>query len=233
MSLRSALLALLSSGPMTGYDLARQFSASVGHVWHAPDSQIYPELRKMLAEGLLSSRPVPWGTRGATKTEYAITPAGEEALRAWQDRPLGYVRERDPAHLKAAYFEWAGPGAAAAQLRAHIDHYDQQRRQALAQIEELEQRTSPTLARRLAVSRPEDEERIVRFKVFAYEGQAARAEQEIAWARRGLRLLAELGGPDAPGGDPAEDPAGTGTPGDGTERPDATAPGGPGAAGGH
>ena len=32
-----------------------------------------------------------------------------------------------------------------------------------------------------------------RFKVFAYEGQVARADQEIAWAERGLRLLEELG----------------------------------------
>ena len=193
MSLRSALLALLSSGPMTGYDVVKQFSTSVGHVWHAPDSQIYPELRKMHAEGLLSSRPVPWGSRGATKTEYSITPEGERALREWQEQPLGYVRERDPAHLRAAYFEWAPPGAAAAQLRAHITHYEDQRRQALQQIAGIEEHSSPTLARRLQVNPPDQWERITRFKVFAYEGQLARAEQEIAWARRGLRLLDELG----------------------------------------
>ncbi|WP_424346896.1 PadR family transcriptional regulator [Kocuria sp. CH-021] len=202
MSLRSALLALLSSGPLTGYDVVKQFSSSVGHVWHAPDSQIYPELRKMHAEGLLASRPVPWGSRGATKTEYSITPAGERALRQWQEQPLGYVRERDPAHLRAAYFEWAPPGAAAAQLRAHIEHYRDQRAQALQQIGALRDRTSPTLARRLAVN-PEDQwERITRFKIFAYEGQVARADQEIAWAERGLELLAELGelgAPEEPG----------------------------------
>jgi PadR family transcriptional regulator, regulatory protein AphA len=199
VSLRSALLALLSSGPLTGYDAVKQFSTSVGNVWHAPDSQIYPELRKMHAEGLLSSRPVPWGSRGATKTEYSITPEGVRALREWQDSPLGYVRARDPAQLKAAYFEWASPGAAAAQLRAHIEHYRQQRTQALEQIRALEDRTNPTLVRRLAAN-PEDQwERITRFKVFAYEGQVARAEQEIAWAERGLRLLAELGEPDGPG----------------------------------
>ncbi|MFI7579467.1 PadR family transcriptional regulator [Kocuria sp. M1N1S27] len=193
MSLRSALLALLSSGPLTGYDVVKQFSTSVGHVWHAPDSQIYPELRKLHAEGLLASRPVPWGSRGATKTEYSITPEGEHALRQWQDQPLGYVRERDPAHLRAAYFEWAAPGAAAAQLRAHIAHYRDQRTQALRQIRAIEDRTSPTLARRLAAN-PEDQwERITRFKVFAYEGQVSRADQEIAWAERGLRLLEELG----------------------------------------
>jgi PadR family transcriptional regulator, regulatory protein AphA len=199
VSLRSALLALLSSGPMTGYDVVKQFSASVGHVWHAPDSQIYPELRRMYSEGLLSSRPVPWGSRGATKTEYSITPKGERALRQWQDEPDGYVRERDSAHLKAAYFEWAAPGAAATQLRAHIEHYRDQREQALEQIKAIENRTNPTLARRLAAN-PEDQwERICRFKVFAYEGQVARAEQEIAWAERGLRLLEELGELDSPG----------------------------------
>ena len=37
---------------MTGYDLSKAFQASVSHVWHAPDSQIYPELRRMAAVGL-------------------------------------------------------------------------------------------------------------------------------------------------------------------------------------
>ena len=36
MSLRYALLALLRVGPL-GYDLQKQFSLSVGHVWHAPE----------------------------------------------------------------------------------------------------------------------------------------------------------------------------------------------------
>lgn len=204
MTLRSALLALLSSGPLTGYDLVKQFSSSVGHVWHAPDSQIYPELRKMHAEGLLSSRPVPWGSRGATKTEYALTPAGEAALRAWQNQPLNYVQERDPARLKAAYFEWAPSGMAAAQLRTHIAHYEEQRLQTLHMIEALEQRTHPTLARRLARYQEAERERIVRFKVFAYEGQLAHAEQEIAWAKRGLQLLEELDKPGEPA--PAKEP---------------------------
>jgi DNA-binding PadR family transcriptional regulator len=192
VTLRSALLALLSSGPLTGYDLVKQFRSSVGHVWHAPDSQIYPELRKMHSEGLLSSQPVPWGTRGATKTEYALTPAGEAALRHWQSQPLTYVQDRNPARLKAAYFEWAPTGAAAAQLQAHIAHYEEQRLQTLQMIEALEGRTHATLARRLTRHPEEEREQIVRFKIFAYEGQLAQAEQEIAWAKRGLQLLEEL-----------------------------------------
>lgn len=192
LTLRDALLALLSSGPMTGYDVGKQFSTSVGHVWHAPDSQIYPELRKMEAEGLLAGSQVPWGTRGATKREYALTAEGEEALRAWQRQPLGYVRERDPARLKAAYFEWAPPGAASSQLRSHIAHYQEQKFQALHMIDELAARTNPTLVRRLNRFPAAEHDRIVRFKIFAYEGRVAQAEQEIKWAERGLRLLQEL-----------------------------------------
>ncbi|EDV5156957.1 PadR family transcriptional regulator, partial [Salmonella enterica subsp. enterica] len=59
MSLRYALLALLTARPMTGYDLAKSFHVSVGHVWHAPDSQIYPELKRMLADGLVEGESVP------------------------------------------------------------------------------------------------------------------------------------------------------------------------------
>lgn len=177
---------------MTGYDVAKQFSLSVGHLWHAPDSQIYPELRKMEAEGLLAGRPVPWGTRGATKTEYELTSAGKSALRDWQQQPLNYTQDRDPARLRAAYFEWASPGAAEAQLRAHIAHYEEQRIQSLQRIDELTQRTHATLVRRLARSPQQQHDQIVQFKIFAYEGRVAQAEQEIAWAKRGLGLLKDL-----------------------------------------
>ena len=78
MGLRYALLALLRVGPMSGYDLKKQFSQSVGHVWYAPDSQICPELRRMEAEGLVSAEETPRGPR-ATRRLYEATPAGDRA----------------------------------------------------------------------------------------------------------------------------------------------------------
>ncbi|HRO29013.1 MULTISPECIES: PadR family transcriptional regulator [Micrococcaceae] len=193
MSLRHALLALLSAGPLTGYDASRQFGSSVGHVWHALDSQIYPELRKMQAEGLLTARQVPWGTKGATKTEYSVSPEGYEALRAWQREPLAYVPVRNPARLKAAYFEWADPGDARRQLESHIAHFEHQRDLAQQVIDEIRSESQPTLQRRLSTTAPQQRERIMRFKEFAHGGTVDQAEQEIAWARRGLALLNELG----------------------------------------
>ena len=86
MSLRFALLALLSSRPMTGYDLSKQFSRSVAHVWHAPDSQIYPELNRMERDGLLESVPVRLGPEG-DQAEYHVTDEGLAAFRHWIDSP--------------------------------------------------------------------------------------------------------------------------------------------------
>src|SRR5690625_5645380 len=104
MSLRSALLTLLSSGPHTGYDLAKNFHSSVGFLWHAPDSQIYPQLKKMPAEGPITRYSVPWGTKGATKTQYAITEGGLAYLQAQPAEPVNYRAERSEGCLRSANF---------------------------------------------------------------------------------------------------------------------------------
>lgn len=205
MSLRFALLALLSSRAMTGYDISKQFSQSVAHVWHAPDSQIYPELKRMENDGLLESVEVPWGPKG-TKKEYHVTEAGLAAFRQWIDSPLEIRRQRDPAYLKAAYLEWADPDAARSQLRQHIDYWSGHLKMLEATRQSLLDLTHPTLLRRLDRFPPEEHERIVRYKVFAYDGLIDQARAEVAWAERGLRLIDELEGPEKPAPAPTEQP---------------------------
>ena len=52
MSLRHAVLGMLSVTSCTGYELTQWFDSSLQHAWHASHSQIYPELAKLEAEGL-------------------------------------------------------------------------------------------------------------------------------------------------------------------------------------
>lgn len=176
---------------MTGYDLQKRFGASVGHVWHAPDSQVYPELHRMEQAGLLGCEEIPWGRR-SVKRWYHVTDQGGRALRAWMNSPLEYARVRDPAHLKAAYLEYAEPPAARRNLLAHISHHIELLRQWENQIHEIDNGTSTTLNKRLENSEAGARRRIRAFKRFAYEGLTAQAQQEIDWASRGLRLLDEL-----------------------------------------
>lgn len=188
MSLRYALLALLRVGPLSGYELQKQFSASVGHVWHAPDSQIYPELRKMEAEQLIEGEEQPRGQR-ATRRVYHVTDAGNRAFLAWMQTPLDYARVRDPAHLRAAYLEAASPAAARDFFRGHIAQWEAELAQWEGELRRIADVDNPMLVRRLAATDPEDHERTIAFKRFTYEGLVDRARVEIEWARRGLKLV--------------------------------------------
>ena len=79
MSLRHGLLNLLANEPMSGYDLSRYFELSMGNVWPAQHSQIYPELGKLVADGLITQTGE--GPRG--RKVYQTTSQGVDALRAW------------------------------------------------------------------------------------------------------------------------------------------------------
>jgi DNA-binding PadR family transcriptional regulator len=173
---------------MTGYEISRRFHSTVGHLWHAPDSQIYPELRKMEGAGLVAGEETGGGPRGV-KRIYEITDAGIDALRAWMETTPRYAPDRDPAHLRAAYFEWASPEAARRALEAHIDHYTALTIQWERQIHEIDERLNDVLLRRFERLPEAERPRVAAFKRFSYEGLIARAEVEIAWAQRGLRLL--------------------------------------------
>jgi DNA-binding PadR family transcriptional regulator len=180
---------------MTGYDLYKVFGESVGHVWYAPDSQIYPELRKMEVAGLVEGEEVRWGRNG-TKRRYHITPSGIADFSAWINAPLHLSRGRDPAPLRAAYLESATPAAVRKQRRDHLAHHSALLRQWESNVREIDTGASEMLNRRLTTTAPADRRRTVAFKRFAYEGLIARAEAEIAWANRGLRLADELYGPE-------------------------------------
>lgn len=193
MSLRYALLAILRVGPLSGYELQKQFAQSVGHVWHAPDSQIYPELRKMEAAGLIEGEEQARGERG-TRRVYHVTDAGDAAFAEWMASPLDYQRVRDPAHLRAAYLEATTPDAARAFLRAHIAEWESELEQFEGQLHEIEAMSSAMLSRRLSVTPPDERERTIAYKRFTYEGLAERARVEIDWARRGLALVDRIAG---------------------------------------
>ena len=192
MSLRYALLALLTAQPMTGYDLARAFHTSVGHVWHAPDSQIYPELRRMQADGLLRADEVTWGQRGV-KTQYTITEVGRRRPPPLDDRaPRVHppTRQCPPAcRLPGVDGSADRPGATRARTPSTSANSGSSGRASSSRSGIALTRSSPAGWRPL----PESEwRRITAFKEFTYEGLIAQADQEIAWAERGQRLIDEL-----------------------------------------
>lgn len=184
-------MALLRVGPMSGYELQKQFAQSVGHVWYAPDSQIYPELHRMEKAGLIEAEEQPRGER-AKRRLYHVTEAGDAAFLLWMRSPLDYQRVKDPAHLRSAYLEAVSPSDARAFFTRHIAVWEDELRQWQIELDRIESREHPMLERRLAVTPESERERTIAFKKHAYEGLVDRAAVEIAWGKRGLELIDRL-----------------------------------------
>ncbi|HVV09802.1 PadR family transcriptional regulator [Amycolatopsis sp.] len=193
MSLRHALLALLDAGPMTGYELAKQFDQSAERVWHAPHPQIYTELRRLEAEEFVVADERPRGTK-AVKRAYRITGAGGAELRRWVSEVETPQRVRDVAYLKATYFEYIAPETVRRQFELHKAHHQEQLQRWERHVAQLRAHETELLQRRLASAPESRHEAIVAYKVHVYEGMAARARTEIEWAERGLGLVADLEG---------------------------------------
>ncbi|MFI9806413.1 PadR family transcriptional regulator [Streptomyces sp. NPDC052301] len=79
MSLKHALLGLLSERSASGYDLLKTFETSLANVWPATQSQIYTELTRLARSGLITVAAE--GPRG--RKEYALTDEGMTELRHW------------------------------------------------------------------------------------------------------------------------------------------------------
>ena len=47
-----AILGFLTWGPMSGYEIRKRVEESIGNFWSVSFGQIYPELRRLEAEGL-------------------------------------------------------------------------------------------------------------------------------------------------------------------------------------
>lgn len=87
MSLRYALLGFLGLDSMTGYELKKNLDQSTQLFWHAGLNQIYPTLKKLEAEGLVTAQVEPQNGKPDKRT-YTLTSEGRQALEDWLSEPL-------------------------------------------------------------------------------------------------------------------------------------------------
>lgn len=104
-SIRYALLSLLAREPLSGYDIKQHMNSRIGPFWKVSSNQVYPELAKMEAEGLVRLQGVEHHAYRPARKLYEITEAGREALIEWTIESSGIETVRDDFLLQA-YNSW-------------------------------------------------------------------------------------------------------------------------------
>jgi len=84
MSVKHALLALLSEGPKYGLQLREEFESGTGEVWPLNVGQVYTTLQRLERDGLVESDDT---TEIGPQKGFRITAAGAEELTAWLRTP--------------------------------------------------------------------------------------------------------------------------------------------------
>lgn len=115
-----AALGLLAQHPGSGYDLLKRFEKSMANVWPATQSQLYGELNKLAAAGLIEVSNI--GPRG--RKEYRATPAGRTELLRWINNPQNDPPERSAELLRVFLLGELPRDEARAHLRALAEHSD-------------------------------------------------------------------------------------------------------------
>lgn len=114
-----AVLGLLAIRPWSTYELTKQMRRTLRHVWPRAESNLYQEPRRLVDAGLAIADRRLVGRR--PRTEYAITPAGREALDTWLSEPAGPTLLESEAMIKVLFGDHLPPAVLVRQLEAFAE----------------------------------------------------------------------------------------------------------------
>jgi PadR family transcriptional regulator AphA len=188
MSLRYALLGFLTTGSSSGYQLAQEFSESLGWFWYASHSQIHPELRRLEEQGLAASQLSE--EDGRNKRIFSITPLGRETLNQWlAAQDTEYPPVRDVERVRLMFLDQQPLVVIRRHLEVHRDHNARLVAVYTQQLREVRQGVLPRLVKRLASQPEASHEMVTGLKALALQGNVMRARNEVMWAEDALLWL--------------------------------------------
>lgn len=120
-----AILGLLTFGDeLTGYEVKQRADVTLRFYWVSPAmSQIYTELRRLTGLGLVRADARADG--GREVTTYAITDAGQQALREWMDEtPAGFPVLKHTVLLRLLIGHASEPEQTRRMLLDYLDELD-------------------------------------------------------------------------------------------------------------
>jgi DNA-binding PadR family transcriptional regulator len=147
----SMILGLVSRHPSSGYDVAARAARSIANFWPVSRSQVYAELSRLEAAGLIQGTHVEQDRR-PDKRRYELTGAGAEALDAWVRAP-DYPAERTRSGMLAKFFfaEHMTAEQRVSMLTEYRDRADAYRLELQAVVDKLADKPASLYARSTAL----------------------------------------------------------------------------------
>ncbi|MGW2342452.1 PadR family transcriptional regulator [Streptomyces sp. NPDC001661] len=182
MSLKYAVLSALLEGEASGYDLAKIFDVSVSNFWAATPQQLYRELDRLTADGLIDARVVPQERR-PNKRMFTLSGAGRADLAAFTRRQPKPLALRDELMVKVQAVDVGELDA----VRAHIEERMDWARGKLARYERVRRHLLGEFGERGEEDFLAEGERIGPYltllRGISFE------EENLRWGRRVLEIL--------------------------------------------
>src|SRR5512134_381694 len=114
------ILGLIAAQPRSGYEIKQVVDHSARFFWAASYGQIYPELKRLAAAGLVAGADASQG--GRRRTVYELTDEGRGVAAEWMAQPPEVFETRDEGLLKlffAGTFDVARGPEVARERAAH------------------------------------------------------------------------------------------------------------------
>lgn len=121
MSVRYAILGMLSRQSLSGYDIKKAFAENTALYWSGNSNQVYPALLAMRQEGLVESE-VHQQEKYPAKKIYRLTEEGLAALKEWLLSPPEAPRTRSTFLTQLAWSDLLSPE----ELRQMLDGYQEE-----------------------------------------------------------------------------------------------------------
>jgi DNA-binding PadR family transcriptional regulator len=95
---RYAILGMLFDQPLSGYELRKKMLGSTAHFWNETDASVYPMLRILEKEGMVTAKTEFVGKRA--RKVFTITQEGKDGVTAWLALPAEHEHPRSELLLK-------------------------------------------------------------------------------------------------------------------------------------
>ena len=125
MSLKHAILSMVTDKAKSGYDISKEFSGSVSFYWEASHQQIYKTLAELEAKQWVKVNTIQQ-TGKPDKKDYCITALGLQALIQWVEQPTKRPPIKNELLVKLLTIEKVGTEVLVKELRRQQNLVQQQ-----------------------------------------------------------------------------------------------------------